>query len=159
MNLIIAVDLSSKISGVSVFRDNKYIDSYLIKMKSLKDINWILYANTIRSKIVQIIRKHYVGGDDIDIVFEENKKHSSIVLALGIWVGVLSNIEDINIYTIHPTTWYKELKLGRWNDLSKDRKLNSLNYFNKNENKNETNDNISDSYCIGKWYMEKNKND
>lgn len=161
--LIIAVDLSSKVSGVSVFVDSKYDKSYLIKMKSLKELSLIDYAKELYIEIARIIRNYdFDNINIIEFIFEENKKHSSICIALGIWCGVIEKLNDfifIETSTVHPKTWYRDLKLGAWNDTSQERKKASLNYYNTKTNSNETNDNISDSYCIGKWFMERRQND
>lgn len=160
--LVIAIDLSSKISGISIFKDKEFIGSIIIKMKPINELGYVEYCNQLRKNInvalEEVINKENEQFiESIDFVIEENKRHYTLITALGMWCSILSeysNITEVEITTVNPKTWYNDLKLGAWNDLSNVRKKNSLNYYNKQEHKNEKDDNISDSYCIGKWFME-----
>lgn len=151
MNILLALDSSTKATGVAIFKDGKYVRSGVVRALD-KDVNARLHE--MISKIHEVIDK----VKPTDVVFEDvrvlKNAHVTVVLQeiLGAIIGkCISN--GIHYECLSPASWRSIHGLQK-PDIKRDEyKILSVNKVKELFNK-EVTDDESDAILLGSAYME-----
>lgn len=157
MNLI-AIDASTKSSGIAIYKHNKLDQTDCIKATSSVLFNRI-------KKMIDQIKQYLINNPDLEyIVLEEVRQqhimniqtYKALMYLQGcICMMVHENFKHLTIQFMYPSSWRKVCGISQGRGVQrKKQKENDINWVQKNFNL-DVNDDIADAIGIGYAFINK----